>query len=69
MKDLKEQIFGPSIPPKKLYGRVLNGEMLVGLVSVLFRPSNSICVYMMFSLTTYSMYAPIVFATDNSYLG
>jgi hypothetical protein len=41
MAALKEQVFGPNIPPKKLHGRVLNGEMLVGLAKAYTDAINS----------------------------
>jgi len=41
MKALRDQVFGPNIPPKKLHGRVLNGEMLVGLAKAYTDAINS----------------------------
>jgi hypothetical protein len=36
----KKEVFGPNIPPKKLHGRVLNGEILVGLTKAFTNAIN-----------------------------
>ena len=36
----KKEMFGPNIPPKKLHGRVLNGEILVGFAKAFTNAIN-----------------------------